>query len=85
MINQDDRKFYPNEFQRWRCRLAADCYPDWLPFYKVRGRCRLVIEMRLAPNICARVRTRWPLATRLQELKPSGPALLVLIDCQIQF
>ena len=46
VINQDDRKFYPNEFQRWRCRLAADCYPDWLPFYKVRGRCRLVIEMR---------------------------------------
>lgn len=36
---------------------------DWVPFYRLRGRQRLIVEMKLAPRICGIVRSRWPLAT----------------------
>ncbi|EJK60940.1 hypothetical protein THAOC_18639 [Thalassiosira oceanica] len=75
-INPDDRKFYPDEFRRWRFKFSADLGSDWTPFYKLRGRRRLIVEMRLAPSICALVRARWPMAT-LRDFEPSGGQPLV--------
>ena len=75
-IDPDDRKFYPDEFRRWRFKFAADLGSDWTPFYKLRGRRRMIVEMRLAPSICALVRTRWPMAT-LRDFEPSGGQPLV--------
>lgn len=34
----------------------------WIPFYRLRGRKRQVVEMKFGPRICAVVRSRWPLA-----------------------
>lgn len=69
--HRDDCAFYPGVYRRWRflfrssSPLSIDKSIDagWIPFYRLRGRQRLIVEMKLAPHICAIIRSRWPLAT----------------------
>lgn len=43
----------------------------WIPFYRLHGRQRLIVEMKLAPRICGIVRSRWPLTT-VRDFSPAG-------------
>ncbi|KAL3798682.1 hypothetical protein HJC23_004433 [Cyclotella cryptica] len=60
-FHPEDEKFYPKEYRRWRYSFGND--DNWISFYRLRGRQKLIAEMKLAPRICVLVRTRWPLAT----------------------
>jgi len=53
---------------------TAACGADetgWIPFYRLRGRQRLIVEMKLAPSVIRIVRSRWPLAT-VRDFEPAG-------------
>ncbi|KAL9189505.1 hypothetical protein ACHAXT_009180 [Thalassiosira profunda] len=71
----EDVNYYPGEYRRWRFRFgdgeAMGSDDEWIPFYRLRGRKRLVVEMKLAPRICGIVRGRWPAAT-VREFSPEG-------------
>ncbi|KAL3823309.1 hypothetical protein ACHAXA_010444 [Cyclostephanos tholiformis] len=85
-FHPDDEKYYPGQYRRWRFKFdsydstlpsnipAVDA--EWIPFYRLHGRQRLIIEMKLAPRICAIVRTRWPLAI-VRDFVPTGEFPLV--------
>ena len=88
-FHPDDEKYYPDQFRRWRFRFGSgsaaatsmslsphDDDVGWTPFYRLRGRQRLIIEMKLAPRICGIVRSRWPLAT-VRDFAPAGKFPLV--------
>ena len=60
-FHPEDEQYYPGYFIRWRFNFGCDSI--WIPFYRLRGRQRLIVEMKLAPRICGIVRSRWPLAT----------------------
>mmetsp|Transcript_3183 Transcript_3183/g.7039 ORF Transcript_3183/g.7039 Transcript_3183/m.7039 type:complete len:1121 (+) Transcript_3183:97-3459(+) len=78
-FHPDDEKYYPEQFRRWRFQFGSSSSSSssmsmetgWIPFYRLRGRQRLIVEMKLAPRICAIVRSRWPLAT-VRDFSPSG-------------
>eukprot|EP00585_Thalassiosira_rotula_P013587 CAMPEP_0196132420 /NCGR_PEP_ID=MMETSP0910-20130528/2048_1 /TAXON_ID=49265 /ORGANISM="Thalassiosira rotula, Strain GSO102" /LENGTH=1317 /DNA_ID=CAMNT_0041392027 /DNA_START=9 /DNA_END=3962 /DNA_ORIENTATION=+ len=81
-FHPDDEKYYPGPGQcrRWRFRFASTALNNspvlmgnagWIPFYRLRGRQRQIVEMKLAPRICAIVRSRWPLAT-VRDFSPAG-------------
>ena len=48
----------------------------WIPFYRLHGRQRLIVEMKLAPKICGILRSRWPRAT-VRDFTPAGKAPIV--------
>ena len=60
---------------RWRFHFGSDSTSGattselsasddgWIPFYRLHGRQRLIVEMKLAPLICGVIRSRWPMAT----------------------
>ncbi|KAL7473067.1 hypothetical protein ACHAXS_013448 [Conticribra weissflogii] len=65
----EDVKFYRKQFRRWRFSFGSpqdnnlEANADvWIPFYRLHGRNRLVVEMKLSPRICVLVRSRWPMA-----------------------
>ena len=60
-VHPDDPTFYPEEYRRWR--YSIDSNNDWTSFFRLSGREKLLVEMKLAPRICVLVRTRWPFAT----------------------
>ncbi len=68
-FHPEDKKYYPGQYRRWRFQFVCASAPgssaeyNWTPFYRLHGRQRLVVEMRLAPRICTLIRSRWPLAT----------------------
>lgn len=80
-FHPEDEKYYPGQYRRWRfqfggdCSMLPSCIPaadaEWIPFYRLQGRQRLIIEMKLAPRICAIVRSRWPLAI-VRDFVPTG-------------
>jgi hypothetical protein len=78
-FHPEDEKYYPGQYRRWRFKFdsygSASHNPgvdaDWVPFYRLQGRQRLIIEMKLAPRICAIVRSRWPLAI-VRDFVPTG-------------
>lgn len=85
----EDEKYYPGQFRRWRFRfsgapnnamalnsLGGGGGVEWIPFYRLHSRQRLVVEMKLAPRICGVVRSRWPLAT-VRDFIPVGKFPLV--------
>lgn len=77
-FHPEDKKYYPKQYRRWRFHfgdgsstamtsslsvtLAAN-EDGWVPFFRLQGRQRLIVEMKLAPRICGIIRSRWPLAT----------------------
>jgi len=69
----DDCKFFPGLYQRWRFNFTTNksIEESWVPFYRLRGRRRLIVEMKQAPHICALIRSRWPLAT-VRDFSPAG-------------
>jgi len=76
-FHPDDEKYYPGHFRRWRFHFGAtgpgSAIPAdaWIPFYRLRDRQRLVVEMKFAPRIVALVRSRWPMAT-VRDFSPRG-------------
>ena len=76
-FHPEDEKYYPGEYRRWRFRFggsggnASASDAGWIPFYRLRGRQRLIVEMKLAPRICAVIRSRWPSAT-VRDFAPAG-------------
>jgi len=73
-FHPEDEKYYPTQFRRWRYHFGFASTPgmtevsasdddSWIPFYRLHGRQRLIVEMKLAPLICGIVRSRWPMAT----------------------
>ncbi|KAL7522180.1 hypothetical protein ACHAWX_006876 [Stephanocyclus meneghinianus] len=68
-FHPEDEKFYPKEYRRWRYSFGND--DNWISFYRLRGRQKLQVEMKLAPRICVLVRTRWPLAT-VRDFSPAN-------------
>jgi hypothetical protein len=73
----DDEKYYPGQYRRWRFHFGSTGSESvipvdaWIPFYRLRGRQRMSIEMKFAPRIVALVRSRWPMAT-VRDFSPSG-------------
>lgn len=79
----EDVIFYPKQFHRWRFSFASpqdlnlEANNDiWIPFYRLHGRKRLVVEMKLSPRICVLVRNRWPLAV-ISDFIPDGKVPVV--------
>jgi len=78
-FHPEDEKYYPGLFRRWRFHFGSTASSNssmsidaaWIPFYRLRGRQRLIVEMKLAPRICAIIRSRWPLAT-VRDFSPAG-------------
>ena len=77
-FHPEDKKYYPGQYRRWRYRFenASAAEADYTPFYRLRDRQKLIVEMKLAPRICALVRSRWPLATVI-DFHPQGKCPLV--------
>jgi hypothetical protein len=76
-FHPDDEKYYPDQYRRWRfyfgskgadTPIPADA---WIPFYRLRGRQRMIVETQVAPRIVSLVRNRWPMAT-VRDFSPSG-------------
>ena len=80
--SSEDEKYYPGEYRRWRFHFGSvggrpkDDMDAWIPFYRLHGRQRLIVEMKLAPRICCIVRSRWPAAT-VRDFTPAGKYPLV--------
>ena len=80
----EDEKYYPKQYRRWRFHFGNAGMPSgvavddegWIPFYRLHGRQRLIVEMKLAPKICGIVRSRWPMAT-VRDFTPAGKAPVV--------
>jgi len=79
----EDVVFYPKQFHRWRFSFNSpqdrnlEANTDmWIPFYRLHGRKRLVVEMKLSPRICVLVRSRWPLAV-ISDFIPDGKVPVV--------
>ena len=80
----EDEKYYPKQYRRWRfhfgnAEMSSGVAVDdegWIPFYRLHGRQRLIVEMKLAPKICGIVRSRWPMAT-VRDFTPAGNAPVV--------
>ncbi|KAL3763085.1 hypothetical protein ACHAW5_010713 [Stephanodiscus triporus] len=80
-FHPEDEKYYPGQYRRWRFQFSGDnttlpsrvptADAEWIPFYRLHGRQRLIIEMKIAPRICAIVRSRWPLAI-VRDFVPTG-------------
>lgn len=76
-FHPDDEKYYPDQYRRWRFHFGATSNDSaipadaWIPFYRLRERQRLVVEMKLAPRIVALVRSRWPMA-KVTDFSPRG-------------
>jgi len=68
-FHPEDEMFYPQEFRRWRYKIINR--DDWVSFFRLNGRQKLIVEMKLAPRICVLVRSRWPLAT-VRDFMPDG-------------
>ena len=68
----DDRRFYPNQYNRWRFDVNGD--GGWQPFYKLSKREKLVVETKVAPRINHIVRTRWSEA-RIEHLSKDPPVV----------
>lgn len=62
--------------QRRASMTSCDADKAWIPFYRLRGRQRLVVEMKLAPQISVIVRSRWPQST-VRDFTPAGKFPLV--------
>ena len=79
-FHPEDKKYYPGQYRRWRFNFgsaqASSADDDWTPFYRLHGRQRLIVEMKLAPRICALIRSRWPLAT-VRDFVPEGNVPIV--------
>jgi hypothetical protein len=73
-FHPEDEKFYPKEYKRWRFNIGKG--NEWVSFFRLSGRQKLVVEMKLAPRICVLVRSRWPLAT-VREFSPENKVPLV--------
>jgi hypothetical protein len=80
-FHPEDEKYYPGQYRRWMFQFSCDSSTlpsrvptadaEWIPFYRLHGRQRLIIEMKVAPRICAIVRSRWPLAI-VRDFVPTG-------------
>lgn len=77
-FHPEDKKFYPGQYRRWRFKIGSSPAPDdgWIPFYRLHGRLRLLVEMKLAPRICTLIRSRWPSAT-VRDFVPNGKIPMV--------
>ena len=88
-FHPEDEKYYPGQYRRWRFNFdgngntltsfsPVNYGPEdsWIPFYRLQGRQRLIIEMKVAPKICNIVRTRWPMAI-VRDFLPEGRFPLV--------
>eukprot|EP00970_Alexandrium_tamarense_P014560 scaffold4188_cov272-Alexandrium_tamarense.AAC.1 len=70
-FHPEDEKYYAGQYRRWRYQLGGGNGDEWVPFYRLKRRQKLIVEMKLAPRICVLVRSRWPLAT-LRDFSPAG-------------
>jgi hypothetical protein len=88
-FHPEDEKYYPGQYRRWRFNFDGNGNTltsfssvndgrgdNWIPFYRLQERQRLIIEMKVAPKICNIVRTRWPMAI-VRDFLPEGRFPLV--------
>jgi hypothetical protein len=88
-FHPEDKKYYPGQYRRWRFNFDGNGNTltsfssvndgredNWIPFYRLQGRQRLIVEMKVAPKICNIVRTRWPMAI-VRDFLPEGRFPLV--------
>ena len=61
IVNQDDQRFYPKEYRRWRYKFQeTNNDGGWLGYHGLNDRERRIVEMKLAPRINPILWSRWP-------------------------